>query len=437
MNESVLTLLIFSVLVAAIAVPYWIRAIRHRRQAAAARAKNLKADLLHPATLHPRIELTTCIGCASCVRACPEDVLGIVEGRAAIVNGLKCVGHAICVDVCPVGAITMGFGPPRQGMEIPEYDDHFESNVPGLYIAGELGGVGLIRNAVAQGLKVVQRIASHPVHPPRGGYNVVIVGGGPAGLTAALACKERNLRYVLLEQDEIGGSLLHYPRGKLVLTAPVDLPLYGRLKVSEISKEELLAIWREIVRRFALEVLTRHKVDAIERAGDHFVVTAGSAVFPSSSVILAIGRRGSPRKLGVPGEELPKVLYRLIEAESYAGKHVLVVGGGDSAVEAAIGLANQKGNTVTLSYRREDFVRLKEKNEKRVREFIASRRLKALFNSTVTEIRLDSVLVQQERVTHTLQNDAVFVFAGGELPTDLLKRAGVGLRSSEVSTRAA
>ena len=246
-----------------------------------------------------------------------------------------------------------------------------------------------------------------------------------------------NLRYVLLEQDEVGGSLLHYPRGKLVLTAPVELPLYGRLKVSEISKEELLGIWREIAERFSLEILTRHKVDAVDHTGEYFTVTAGSTVLTAASVVLAIGRRGSPRKLGVPGEEQPKVFYRLIEAEKYTGKRLLVVGGGDSAVEAAIGLANQKGNTVTVSYRREEFVRLKEKNEKRVREYIAEGRLKVLFNSAVSEIGPEVVIVQQEKIVHTLPNDAVFVFAGGELPTDLLKRAGVKLRSTEADARAA
>lgn len=436
--ESLYTAVIFVVLVFVIAVPYWRRVAREKREAAKVREKNARAGMLHPATLHPKIDITTCIGCASCVRICPEGVLGIVEGRAAIVSGLKCIGHALCADVCPVGAITMGFGTPKAGQEIPYYDENHQSNVDGLYVIGELGGVGLIRNAVKQGLKAVDDLLQKNKRGPAQGYDVVIVGAGPAGLTAALACQANNLRYVVLEQDEIGGTILHYPRQKLVLTAPVDLPLYGKLKASEISKEELLTIWTEIVNKFKLNILTHHKVESIDATDHGFAVNAKGETFVAPFVMLAIGRRGSPRKLGVPGEQLPKVMYRLIEAESYNHKNVLVVGGGDSAVEAAVGLASQKGNTVTISYRRDEFVRLKEKNEKRVKELIDAHKVRTIFNSQVTEIRPDTVLIHEgEKVTHNLPNDFMFIFAGGELPTELLKRTGVRLRTSEVEARAA
>ena len=242
----------------------------------------------------------------------------------------------------------------------------------------------------------------------------------------------------MLEQEEIGGTVLHYPRKKLVLTSPVDLPLYGRLKVSEISKEELLGIWKDIIHRFSLNILTQHKVDSIERHEGVFAVRAKGNTFMASTVLLAIGRRGSPRKLGVPGEDLPKVMYRLIEAATYKQRNILVVGGGDSAIEAAVGLAEQRGNRVTISYRKDEFVRLKEKNETRVREFMRSGKVKTIFNSRVVEIRPDNAIVQEgEKIMHNLQNDFVFVFAGGELPTELLKRAGVKLRSSEVEAAAA
>jgi thioredoxin reductase (NADPH) len=398
----------------------------------------VKAGTLNPVTLHPKIDVATCIGCASCVRICPEDVLGIVGGHAAIVSGTKCIGHALCADVCPVGAITMQFGTPRQGMEIPWYNDSYESNVKGLYIVGELGGVGLIKNAVNQGLKAVNDLMQKRRRGPSNGHDVVIVGAGPAGIAAALACKANNLKYVVLEQDEIGGTVLHYPRKKLVLTSPVDLPLYGRLKISEIAKEDLLEIWKEIIGKFSLNVLTQHKVESIDKTDHGFRVQAKGASFLAGSVLLAIGRRGSPRKLGVPGEHLPKVMYRLIEAETYKQNHLLVVGGGDSAIEAAVGLASQKGNVVTISYRKEDFVRLKEKNEKRIREFMQSGKLKTIFNSQVVEIKPEAALVQEgDKIIHNLQNDYVFVFAGGELPTELLKRVGVKLRTNEVEAEAA
>lgn len=435
--ESLYTYLIFFLLLGVLAVPYWIRAARHRRESEEKYRKNSKGGILAPVTLHPHIDILTCIGCASCVKVCPENVLGIVQGRAAIVSGLKCVGHALCAEVCPVGAITLGFGTPKEGMEIPYYDQHHETNVEGLYVVGELGGIGLIRNAVTQSIKAMDHVAEKPNRPSME-YDVVIVGGGPAGLSAALAAQSKGLRYIVLEQDTIGGSVFHYPRQKLVLTSPVDLPLHGTLKVSEITKEELLEIWEGIVEGFKLNIVTRQKVDGIKKLPNGFEVTVGEKTWTTSNVLLAIGRRGSPRKLGAPGEDLPKVAYKLIEAKSYHHKNILVVGGGDSAVEAAIALASQSGNTVTVSYRRDSFVRLKEKNEQRIQEHVKSKKVKVLFGSNVEEIKpAGVVLVQKEGTKAELPNDLVFIFAGGELPTELLTRAGVRLRTSELDTKAA
>lgn len=431
--ESIYTVAIFAVLFIAFAVPYWYRVKRHRREAERKFEKNAKAGNRVPVTLHPKIDLLSCIGCASCVRACPEHVLGIVHGRAALVNGLKCVGHGLCADVCPVGAITLGFGTPRQGMELPFYDENLETNLQGLYIVGELGGVGLIKNAVSQGIKAIEHIARTNHRSPAQDFDVIIVGAGPAGLAAALAAQSKKLRYTVLEQDDIGGSVLHYPRQKLVLTSPVDLPQYGRLKAKEISKEDLLAVWKNIVSRFRLNILTGQKVESIQQLNSHFIVTAGSSTFSASKAVLAIGRRGSPKKLGVPGESLPKVMYRLIEAETYQQTKCLVVGGGDSAVEATVALASQSGNVVTLSYRREEFVRLKEKNEQRIQEYMQAGKVRVIFNSNVVEIGSESVLLQESGKTQHLPNDYVFVLVGGELPGEFLKRTGVKFRTSEVS----
>jgi len=430
--ESVYTVAIFLVLVTAFAVPYWHLVKRHREEAEKKFEKNAKAGTRVPVTLHPKIDLLSCIGCASCVRACPEHVLGIVHGRAALVNGLKCVGHGLCADVCPVGAITLGFGTPRQGMELPYYDQNFETNINGLYIVGELGGIGLIKNAVSQGIKAIDHIARTNHRSPSYDFDLVIVGAGPAGLAAALAAESKKLRYVVLEQDDIGGSVLHYPRQKLVLTSPVDLPLYGKLRASEIRKEDLLAIWKGIVSQFKLNILTGQKVESIQRQNSHFVVSTGSDTFSASKTVLAIGRRGSPRKLGVPGEDLPKVMYKLIEAESYQQKNVLIVGGGDSAVEAAIALGSQPGNMTTLSYRRAEFVRLKERNEQRIKEYVEAGKVRVVFNSNVVEIKPDAVILQESEKAHHIPNDHVFVLVGGELPNEFLKKTGVKFRTSEV-----
>jgi putative YpdA family bacillithiol system oxidoreductase len=331
----------------------------------------------------------------------------------------------------------MGFGKPKQGMEIPVYDEHYKTNIDGLYIIGELGGVGLIRNAFQQSKKAIEHIATNKL-PGDQEFDVIIIGGGPAGIGAALAAKAQNLRHIVLEQYELGGSILHYPRQKVVLTSPVDLPLYGKLKVSEITKEELLELLNTLISQFKLSVRTKMKVESILSQGSIFQVQTGSELFSAPHVVLAMGRRGSPRKLGVPGEELTKVYYRLIDAETYASKNVLVVGGGDSAIEAAIGLARQKGNRVTISYRRDSFMRLKEKNEERINQMIKSGHIQAIFNSDVREITPTDVSVgKNDGTTETLPNDFVFVFAGGEMPAEFLKKIGVQLRTEEIEVKRA
>ena len=436
--ETLYTYAIFVALLLVLAVPYWWKAHRHRKQAVESHEKSAKADLLEPATLHPRIDLLKCIGCGSCVRACPEDVLGIVDGRAAIVNGVRCVGHGLCLEACPVSAITMGFGRPKQGMEIPYYDEHYQTNILGLYIVGELGGVGLIKNAFEQGIHAIEHINAKKSRSDLNTFDLVIIGAGPAGIGAALAAKACGMRYIALEQYELGGSLLHYPRKKVILTSPVELPLYGRLKFSEISKEELLSLFVGIVKQFKLNVRTQQKVETVMVDKEVLTVHTGEESYPARHVILAIGRRGSPKKLNVPGEQLPKVLYRLIEAESYANKHLLVVGGGDSAIEAAVGLARQQGNEVTVSYRRDAFVRLKEKNEKQIRAMMGAGAVRVIFNSEVVEIQPRQVLVRERgNIIHRVENDNVFIFAGGELPSEFLKRIGVQLRTTEFEAKVA
>jgi thioredoxin reductase/ferredoxin len=402
---------------------------RRRRTDARSRAKRAaaaEAGLLEPASLHPEIDPARCIGCGACVRVCPEgDILGLIDGKAALVEPSECIGHGACKAACPSNAISLVFGSARRGVDIPHVGPDFQTNVPGIFIAGELGGMGLIRNAIEQGRQAIESVRRLDGLGRGELYDVVIVGGGPAGFAASLAAMQHRLRFVTIEQDSFGGTVAHFPRGKLVMTAPATLPLIGKVRFREVSKEKLLAFWDSVARRTGLKIHYGEHVTDIARRSAGFAVETTRAVYPTRSVLLAIGRRGTPRKLDVPGEERPKVIYRLIDPEQYRGQHVLVVGGGDSALEAAVTLAEQPDTTVTLSHRSESFSRAKMKNRHRVAAARDADRLRVLMQSEVTQIDADAVELAQGGRRMRIRNDAVLVCAGGILPTAFLKSIGI------------
>jgi thioredoxin reductase/NAD-dependent dihydropyrimidine dehydrogenase PreA subunit len=422
-------------------VPYFVS---FRRRNVVDRARKEEAERLgidRPTAQFPAIDAALCVGCGACVDACPEhDVLGIVRGTAAVINGLKCVGHGRCETACPVGAIKVGLGDLAARADVPLMDPWQETSVPGLFVAGELSGLALVKNAMGQGRKVVERIAQKGGGPrpvgDRDVLDVVIVGAGPAGIAAAASAQERRLRYVALEQAaDLGGTIFHYPRKKLVLVQAVDIPLWGRMKEAEYGKEDLLRILEDLRQKAQLKIRFGEKVTGIRREAGIFSVETSEGLYRSRFVILALGRRGTPRKLGVPGEEQPKVMYQLREAESYRGNQILVVGGGDSAVEAVIGLACDKSNRVALSYRREKLVRIKSKNEERIQALFAARRVQPLFNSEVTEIGPRSVRITAGEKRLEMPNDYVFVFAGGDPPFAFLKQIGVRFGGNQEPAR--
>ena len=345
-----------------------------------------------------------------------------------MVSPTKCIGHGACEASCPVEAISLVFGSERRGVELPYVNERFETNVPGIYIAGELGGMGLIRNAITQGSSAVDYIKeSLGGKRDNGVLDLVIVGAGPAGISASLEAIKHGLKFRTLEQDDVGGTVLSYPRQKLVMTQPMEIPLYGKVKFREILKEELIDLWTDVTRKSGLEVTTGEKVESIENDGKLFRVHASNVEYSCRRVLLTIGRRGTPRKLGVPGERSSKVAYKLLEPEQYKGKHVLVVGGGDSAIEAAVSLAEQKGTVVTLSYRKDVFSRLKEKNEQRIEEAMRTDRVHVLFESSVQEVRREDVKLEYDGQKYKLRNDYLFVFIGGEMPTEFLRQAGISI----------
>jgi thioredoxin reductase (NADPH) len=350
-----LTLLIYFTPMALIVWAYLQRKRRHQAISLATKREAMEAGLTEPASLHPEIDPTICVGCAACVSACPEmpghRVLGLLRGKAELIGPTDCIGHGACLSACPVGAITLVFGTERRGVDIPHVKPDFETNVRGLFIAGELGGMGLIRNAIEQGRQAIDSIASRGRGKDSGVLDVLIIGAGPAGFAASLGAMAHKLRFVTVEQETLGGTVAHFPRGKLVMTAPAELPLVGKFRFRETSKEKLLAFWEDVERKTGVKINYQERVDSIERDGKAFLITTTRGEYRAAQVLLAIGRRGTPRKLGVPGEDLPKVMYRLIDPEQYRGQKVLVVGGGDSALEAATAIAEQPGTRVTLSYR--------------------------------------------------------------------------------------
>jgi thioredoxin reductase (NADPH) len=389
--------------------------------------KVTEEGLAEPASLHPYFDPQICVGCGACVSACPEGVvIGMIKGKANLINPTKCIGHGACKKSCPFDAITLVFGTATRGIDIPIVKENFETNVPGIFIAGELGGMGLIRNAVEQGRQAMEGIAKlSGIGKNKDRYDVVIIGAGPAGFAASLCAHEKKLRYHTIEQDSLGGTVFKFPRGKVVMTAPVKLPMIGTVRFRETKKEKLLAFWQEVEKRTQVKINYREKMETITRDGDGFVVKSSKGEYKTRAVLLAIGRRGTPRKLGVPGEDQAKVVYSLIDPEQYRNQHVLVVGGGDAAMEAATSIAEEPGSTVTLSYRSEAFSRAKQKNRDKVTQMESSGQLKVLLSSNVKEIGANKVLIEQQGKMMEFPNEAVIICAGGILPTPFLKEIGI------------
>jgi thioredoxin reductase len=390
-----------------------------------------------PASLHPRIDEHTCICSAACVAACPEkDVIGFVDGRPSLIRPSACIGHGACATACPVQAITLVLGTERRGVHLPVIGQgglDFQTNVPGLFIAGELGGMGLIHNAVNQGVQatrsVVASLAGDAAAPEDAAtLDLLIVGAGPAGLGAALEAKARGLRFALVDQEALGGALRSFPRQKVVMTAPVDLPLFGKVKLRRTTKEALLELWSEVVDKTGLVVEEQVKVDGVTREGARFILSTSKGERRARRVILAIGRRGTPRKLGIPGETLDKVTYRLLEPEQYRGKRCVVVGGGDAAVETALLLSKEPNAQVTLLHRGHAFDRLKPDNFDALEAARVTRQLVVRTSTRPIEILPDAVRVEGPAGEDRLDNDFVFVCAGGELPTAWLEKLGVAVR---------
>lgn len=416
-------------LVCALIVFFYLRKGKKQSEATAKKVAIAKEEgKFEPVSLHPFIDLSTCIGSGACITACPEkDILGIVDGKATVINTSSCIGHGACFHACPVEAISLRIGTEKRGVDLPHINPSYETNIKGIYIAGELGGMGLIKNSVEQGKQAIANMAKDMKPSKDGIIDLVIIGAGPAGISGSLEAKKRGINFLTLDQDSLGGTVYTFPREKVVMTHPMDLPLHGKLKLFETSKDQLIEVWRDVLEKNQITIQENTKVENISpiKDGVFRISTAAGEEILCNQILIAIGRRGSPRKLGVPGEENQNVAYRLLEPERISGKKIIVVGGGDSAVESAMLLMDN--NQVTLSYRKEKFARIKTKNKQSLDAAIASEKLNVLLNSNLDEIKLDSVRlkVEGEDESRFMENDLVYIFAGGELPIKFLQNAGI------------
>ncbi len=425
--EKLIIYSLVAVFIVSILLVYLFKQKRDSRIVEKKIAIAIEEGLNEPVTLHPVIDVNRCIRSGACVSACPEkDIIGIKDGKATIINASRCIGHGACFHACPVQAITLFIGTEKRGVELPHVDQSFESNVPGIYIAGEMGGMGLIKNSVEQGKQAVENLSRKIDKNIPAQYDLVIVGAGPAGISASLTAKMNKLKALTLEQNTLGGTVFTFPRSKIVMTSAMDLPLHGKVKLFETSKQELLNLWTDVLSKNEIELYQNAKVESVTPVGRHFIIkTLAGEEYSSRKVLLVIGRRGSPRKLDVPGEENPKVAYRLLEPEQIKDKNILIVGGGDSAIESALLLSDN--NKVTLSYRSEIFGRLKPKNNNNIKEAIQANKIDVLFNSNVKAIEDKIVRISKSDSAENivLNNDLVYIFAGGELPTQFLEKIGI------------
>jgi thioredoxin reductase/NAD-dependent dihydropyrimidine dehydrogenase PreA subunit len=427
------TLVVVLGLVAVAGIPYlvWTRMEASKHKAATIIHQDTLSlgDDVVPASIHPEVDLDECIGSGACVRACPEkDILAITDGRARLLNPLSCIGHSACMQACPVGAIKLVFGTATRGVELPRLTPSFETSQPGIFVIGELSGIGLIRNAMEQGRQAAATIAKSGRRGRPGELDAIVVGAGPAGIGAALALLAHGLKVQIVDQDRYGGTITHYPRSKVVMTGGFELPGYGSVRRKTMTKEQLLALWTDIRERIPLDIKEGIRVEAIHADGPSWRLVGPGWQDRAAAVVLALGRRGAPKELGVPGEQLAKVAYRLIEPEPFADKHVLIVGGGNAAADCAIALANAKLCTsVSISHRRPELARLRASVRKDIERCFGDGSIAPLLATEVVAIAERHVTLKTPDGVRQVVNDSVIVQIGGQPPSELLRTIGIEL----------
>src|SRR5215813_181741 len=391
------------------------------------------AQVVGPRILVHDINDDRCTGCDACVAVCPTNVLDLVANKSRVLRFQDCIQCEACMFACPTEALVMfpeGGVPPV--LKVPELDEFFQTAVPGQYLIGEVAGKPLVKNAANLGRGVVEHMLASGMRPGALGHDenvvdVAIVGSGPGGLSAALTCIQRGVSYVVLEKEQvIASTIARYPKGKLVMVEPYDSQNVSLLPVFDSSKEQLIPIWKELIDRVGLKVSRGESVETVTRLSDgNFEIRSTVATYRAQRVVLSIGTRGKPRTLQVPGENLPKVVSLLEDPDDWRGKAVLVVGGGDSACEAALALADA-GAKVMISYRGKGFNRAAPKNKQAIEGYSAQGRVKAKLGSQVLAFEADSVtLALGDGSQKRYPNDGAFVLIGADPPIAWLEKMGV------------
>lgn len=438
-----LLFIIVAFLLLAIVLPFILKEIRKKREAkklinriipvSSLTEKDIESiRSLHPEgkKMYPAVNRAVCVGCGSCAMNCQEKgVLYVINGKSTLVNPLACRCRGDCERNCLTGALKLVEYGKRLKVRVPKIDENFESNIKGIYIVGALMGAGLIKEAINQGRAAVNHIM-RDVYPPDLPM-VAVIGAGPAGLSALLSCRKFGLPVICFEKDAAANTIRNFPKKKILMAEPVDMPIFGPLWVGDSTREELLEVWERLLKKTGAPITTEARLEMIEKDDRGFVVTVSGKRYHCDKVILAIGNRGTPRKLDVPGESGANVFYNLLEADEFTGSKVTIVGAGDSAIEAALSL-HRYGCRVIMVVRGDGFPRAKTKNIERILHAATAKEITVFYNSRLTEISESSVTLFDSTDTHHIANDYVFVMVGGELPFQLLEKIGIEIEDKEV-----